>query len=137
MRLAAPEVEEAQLGLAPLLDVVLLLLIFFLVTTSFTAPRIGLELPQATTGAVAPASPLVVEIDARGGIHLDGNAVEADALGGRLAQEREADPGVELVLRAAAAVEHGRVVEVLDVARSRGITHVGIEVAPSTGGTLQ
>ncbi len=129
MKLPMEEVEEAQLGLAPMLDVVLLLLIFFLVTTSFTAPRMDLELPEALTGEVATPGLFLVSIGADGALELDGDPVEMEALADRLAVGAKESDDTELVVRADAAVDHGRVVEVLDVARREGLTQVGIEVA--------
>lgn len=129
MKLEAEAVEEANLGLAPLLDVVLLLLIFFLVTTSFTAPRLDLELPEAVTGAIAGPPQQVVEITADGSLRLDGEPTDLEALGAHFAASAEADELAEMVIRAADATRHGQVIEILDLARSHGLTHVGIEVA--------
>ena len=138
MKLPAEEIEEAQLGLAPMLDVVLLLLIFFLVTTSFTSPRIGLELPEALTGEIAAVPQLLVTIAEDGALELDGEAIELPALEQRIQSfAREADDP-ELVVRADDGALHGRVVEVLDLSRAQGITQVGIEVSapkPRAGST--
>ncbi len=134
MRLAADDLEEAQLGLAPLLDVVLLLLIFFLVTTSFAAPRMDLELPEAQSGEIASPSLVVVTVEAAGGLGLDGEAVTTAELAERFASAADAAAGVtELVVRADTEARHGQVVEVLDLARSHGLTRVGIEVAAASG----
>jgi len=129
VRLAHHDTEAAELGLAPLLDVVLLLLIFFLVTTSFATSRIPLELPGAESAEAPRHSKLVVVLTTDGGLFLDEVAITPALLDGRLAEASHAEPGLDLELRADRAVSHGRVVEILDLARSHGIEAVGIAVA--------
>ena len=132
MRFAGAQQQSANFGLAPLLDVVLLLLIFFVVTTSFTEPRLALELPEAETAAPGEARVLVVSIDADGTLAIGGEPVEQAELDRRLSEAAQADE--ELELRADAATPHGSVVEVLDRARKAGVTRVGIAATPGSGG---
>lgn len=120
--------EEAELGLAPLIDVVLLLLIFFLVTTSFATPRIPLELPGASSGEPPKAAKLSVVLTADGGLFLDEEPVDLETLGVRFGA---AEPDTDLELRADEAVPHGRVVGVLDRARENGIVDIAVAVAGS------
>jgi len=129
VRFAQAETETAELGLAPLIDVVLLLLIFFLVTTSFATPRIPLELPGAQSAEPPRPTRHTVVLTAAGGLYLDEAPVTLDALGERLAAPDEGGAERELELRADREVPHGRVVEVLDRARRSGIEAVGVAVA--------
>ncbi len=119
--------SESNLGLAPLLDVVLLLLIFFVVTTSFSESRIALDLPEAETASVGDARRLVVSLSADGVVTLDG-AIEVsdDVLDARFAEASRED--VELELRADRQAEHGAFVELLDRARRAGIHRIGVAV---------
>ncbi len=129
MRFARVEDEEAGLGLAPLIDVVLLLLIFFLVTTSFTEPRLGIELPESKSAEAPGRATWQVTLAADGTTLLDGEKIDSSGL--EDAFERAADDEAELELRADKSVEHGRVVEVLGLARSQGVTRIGIAVSPA------
>lgn len=129
MVFAARSQDQASFGLAPLLDVVLLLLIFFVVTTSFTEPRLALELPSAETAAPGEGDLLVVSIDREGAIAIRGQPVGEAQLDARLAEASAR--GVALELRADDAARHGVVVGVLDRARKAGIAEVGIAVSPA------
>ena len=124
MRFATRTQEGATLGLAPLIDVVLLLLIFFVVTTSFTEPRMQLELPGAESATPQPPATLVVSIGADGALQVDGEDADRAALAERLAEASAADG--ELEIRADRATPHGNVVEVLDAAQKVGLTRIGI-----------
>lgn len=129
MKLAAPVESPPSIGVAPLLDIVFLLLVFFMVTTSFRSAEIPLELADAASAeqSTAPREVLVVEISAAGAIHLDGEPLEPDALGRAFARAAGAG-GKPVVLRADEGTPHGRVVTVLDLARRRGLTDVAIAV---------
>jgi biopolymer transport protein ExbD len=121
--------EPAGFGLAPLLDVVLLLLIFFVVTTSFTEPRMTLELPAAETGVVEGREELIVSLSAAGVASIGGEPVGEAVLEARLAEAARADH--ELALRADQATPHGAVVGLLDRARVAGIERIAIAVQPA------
>lgn len=127
MRFARHADEEAGIGLAPLIDVVLLLLIFFLVTTSFREPQLPLSLPRAATGEAGGPERVVVSLGEDGALRVDGRPMDLQGLDAYLAESLEAGPPA-LELRADEEVLHGRVVEVLDLARRRGVETLGIAV---------
>jgi len=129
----ASDQEEASLGLAPLIDVVLLLLIFFLVTSSFAQPRIPLDLPRAESGEAPVPRSLTVTLTAEGGLHIDERSASLDALAALL--EERAEGETDLLVRADEEVGHGRVVEVLDLARRHAVEKLGIAVAAGGSGS--
>lgn len=124
MLLARPVVRPAQIGLSPLIDVIFLLLIFFVVTTSFRTPELPIDLPEAAGEASKDPSALVVSIDAAGNTSIEGKPVEIESLAARLA----GDGRESIVVRADGAVPHRIVVAVLDTARRTGIASVGLAV---------
>ena len=128
MRLDAPTEGEPSLGVAPLLDIVFLLLVFFMVTTSFTTAELPLDLAEAASAAAPdPREPLVIEISAEGVYFAQGAPLTEDALA--VAFETERGSGdARVVVRADQAVAHRSVVRVLDLARAAGITDVAIAV---------
>lgn len=131
MNLRPPDTEEPTLNLTPLIDVVFLMLIFFVVTTTFAPQQaqLSVDLPTAREAESTAEAPLVVSVNADGeyavgSAAVDGSArlaqVLAEALDGR-------DPAtVRVLLRADAAATHGRVAAVLDAAQALGIEDIGI-----------
>lgn len=132
MRFSRSRSEGAGTPLAPLLDVVLLLLIFFVVTSSFATPTLELDLPPADASSSPDANALVVELDAAGAVAVDGARVDLAALASALERARRDERPIEL--RADRRTAHEHVVAVLDRARSVGV--VGISIAVSGGAAV-
>ncbi len=117
----------ASINVAPLVDVTLVLLIVFMVTAQAMASRVvPMDLPSAKTASNAKATtPLVVSIDERGAITVDGKALATDeALRREALAAKARDPAISAVVRAPKAASHGRVITVLDELRHAGITRV-------------
>lgn len=121
---------DVAIDLTPLIDVVFLLLIFFMVTTSFVGESgLTLELPssQTETGE-RPPEPISVEVTAAGTYRLAGEDVAAgrealrQALRDRVGTKRD----VGMVIAADANAPHQAVVRVMDVAAGLGLTRVRI-----------
>lgn len=66
-----PKRVSARLDMAPLIDVVFLLLIFFMLTSSFLQPSIPLALPQAAAADEPPPAPVFVSVDESGLIYVN------------------------------------------------------------------
>jgi biopolymer transport protein ExbD len=72
----AAEEEAGQIDLTPMLDVVFIMLIFFIVTSSFVKePGVELFKPQATTQEECPRGTIIFAVDSRGDIHYNKNKV--------------------------------------------------------------
>lgn len=133
MRFARARAEGNGTPLAPLLDVVLLLLIFFVVTSSFATPTLELDLPPAdSTGSPEPDA-LVVELDEAGALAVDGVPTALDALASELVGARQDERPVEL--RADRRTAHEHVVAVLDLAHSVGVVGLSIAVSNARAGS--
>jgi len=127
VRFARPRIEAAGSPLGPLLDVVLLLLIFFVVTSSFSNQALELALPSAESGRTQARQGLVVAIDAAGVITIDAQATTLAGLRERfLAAKADEEP---IELRADRATAHEHVVAVLDLAQASGVEDLSIAVA--------
>ena len=131
MRLASGARRKALINITSLIDVVFLLLLFFVVTSTFLErPGLDLTLPAASSGEVARRDEVTLELDAAGGTWLDGERLEErdleDAIGAALA-----DAGTErVVLEADEQVPHGRVVAAMDAARRAGATGLVVATRP-------
>jgi biopolymer transport protein ExbD len=119
----------------PLIDIVFQLLLFFMVTTTFvTSPAIEVDLPDASSsGMLKDRDDLEVEISVEDGIRLDSEEVSLDALAEAFKKTAEIAPGAMVIIQADQAVDHGQVVEVMDLARGAGLQRLGIATEPHMG----
>jgi len=122
--------DNVEINVTSLIDVVLLLLIFFMVSTTFLNPEhINLTLPEASASAKEEEMPKVVEVtvDKDGHYFVNGqgllNAEEATLMQGlKEAAEGLKEPPV--LIHADASTTHQSVITVLDVARQLGLVHI-------------
>ncbi len=124
---AAPPRRRALVSLTPLIDVVFILLVFFMLASSFLDWRsIGLDTP--TRGRDAPAdAPSVLVIDvASDGLRLDGRAATLDRVAGVVTDRLAHDPDQRVLVRPAAGVTLQRTVVVLDRLAGLGVTNMAL-----------
>jgi biopolymer transport protein TolR len=119
--------DEAITGInvTPLVDITLVLLIIFMVTAKLIAGQsVPLDLPKAASAGVSQ-SVLTVEIDERGHVSMNGQAVEdRPALEQRVRQELGGDPALRALISASARASHGSVLQVMDSLRSVGLSKI-------------
>ena len=125
--------DEVSLDMTPLIDVVFLLLIFFMLTASFTqAQRLKVELPKAEQGESAQdqRKDWKIEIDAQGNYALNGEALAPELLATRLRELPGRTDDTVVLVRAHAKSEHQAVVRALDAAKAAGLLHIGLATKP-------
>ncbi|MGM0702159.1 MAG: ExbD/TolR family protein [Pseudomonadota bacterium] len=130
--------DPVEVNLTPLIDVVFLLLIFFMVSTTFeTRQALELTLPESETGAALETVPVTLVVTAEGDYRLGEKTLSADALAGAMgelaAQAREHG----LVLEADARAAHADVVRALDRAGALDIRQVRIATREAQSSTTQ
>ena len=123
-------VRSPRIGIAPLVDVVFLLLIFFMLTATFGEPSIPLELPRAGGQQGVEHRQLVVTIDRKGQTWVGLDKVAREELASALRARLGSSPGSVVIFRADRRVQYERFVEVLDAARSAGAASVQIAHQP-------
>lgn len=121
----------SSLSLTPLIDVVFLLLVFFLVTTRFAQedPRMPIVLPSATSATPMIEEPkeLVVDIDADGQYVLNSVAVTESDLESRMTEAVASNPAHQsVVIRADRRVPFQAVVTVMDVCNRTGVADYSV-----------
>jgi len=123
MRFRKIKEEEIRLSIAPLIDIVFLLLIFFMVTSHFdVASGVRIRLPEVSKKFFnQEEDKITLVIDKSGGIYLKGKRVEMKILRKRLENLVKGKDLVHLFLQADKDVKHGRVVQVMDLAKSTGV----------------
>jgi len=126
--------ESVEVNLTPLIDVVFLLLIFFMVSTTFDRhARLKVSLPESSTRAMQQQdAPLVLSIDAKGNYFINDRQVvnqSLDTLKQALQKtigDKDAIKNASLVLRADANTPHQSVVRAMDAASQLGLTKLSI-----------
>ncbi|MFT4582994.1 MAG: biopolymer transport protein ExbD [Gammaproteobacteria bacterium] len=121
--------EEVDVNLTPLIDVVFLLLIFFMVSTTFIREsEIELTLPEASAEVREdPIDVIEVAIDARGRFFVNGNALinsQLETIRQALNDVRPADAEPVVIISADAGATHQTVITVMDAARQVGLTRI-------------
>lgn len=132
MKFPRQPVEPASIDLTPLIDVVFLLLIFFMVSTTFTREReMTVQLPEASVEAVADESPdrIEIEISAEGEYAINQQRLvnrESETLSRALSELAKGNTKLPLIITADAATPHQAVVTAMDVSGKLGFTHLRI-----------
>ena len=130
MRVNLQDDEGVEVQMAPLVDCVFLLLIFFLVAT--TLKKIDRELPLDLPESAAaievqqPDSFTIVSIDRNSGIYIDGTPVSLGLLQTDLRAKARADQNIKVRLDVDRQVEFQYAMQVLDLLRFEGLKNVSI-----------
>ncbi|MFQ5656911.1 MAG: ExbD/TolR family protein [Candidatus Methylomirabilales bacterium] len=130
MQFNEPGEDQVGISLTSLIDVMFLLLIFFMVTSTFVEVqrKLDLELPEAKAADLAQKErkPIQIEMDRGGRITLDGQEVSLSTLEARLKNPQE--KRTTAVVRADRRLSHGKVTAVLGISRDAGIREIAIAV---------
>ncbi|NLG07677.1 MAG: biopolymer transporter ExbD [Deinococcales bacterium] len=120
------------LDLTPMVDVVFLLIIFFMVSTTFITLESGLpvELPDTQTTVAEPSNLPTVTVNKEGAVFFGGAQVSEAQLALLLRQELDATGQTTVVLRADRDVPHGTAVRIMDLLTQGGAQRIVI----ATGG---
>jgi biopolymer transport protein ExbD len=115
--------DEPVVDVTPLIDIIFQLVLFFMVSTTFiTSQGIQVDLPRSSADAILRESgDLRVKVTSDGAIYLDEDPVGWTALRSAVADAARSDPSTLVVIKADKEVDHGRVVAVMDLARTYGL----------------
>ena len=128
--------EQPTLNMTPMIDIVFLLIIFFMVGTKFTEleRKIGLKVPSVNNSGALAAAPekKVINVHADGEISFRGNQVNIDDLITMLEAAREEYQDLGVLVRGDAEGPFQNVATVLNACRIAGISEMGISVSVET-----
>ena len=138
MNLQPGDQDEPEVNLTPLIDVVFLLLIFFMVSTTFEQQsRIQIELPEATAEPVETESEtLEIVIDAEGRYFINERQVvntELKTLKGAISKAVDGRESLTVVIRADATTPHQAVITALDATSQLGLTQISLATSSIEG----
>ena len=121
-----------EINTTPLVDVMLVLLIIFIITIPVMTHSVHLDLPRATAQPNEPKpDAIALSIDANGGIHWNGDPVDAAQLENRIALAASAQPQPELHLHAERMTPYEKVAQVMAAAQNGGLDKIGFVTDPS------
>jgi len=132
MNLSSRRREEPEINLTSLIDVVLLLLVFFMITTSFVREsKIGIRLPEAssTEAAALQDEPMVISVTAQGTFLVNGRLLidtRPETLESAIRKLENIDRGTRITVSADAEATHQAVITAMDVAGRLGYTEINI-----------
>lgn len=119
----------AEINIVPFVDIILVVLIIFMVTTPFIIkPSININLPKAASGSDTAPSQLNIAIGASGETLLNGKPTNDEALSAFAKTSLAENPQVQAIISADKDVPHGRVISVIDIVKSAGIAKFAISI---------
>ena len=131
MKLISPKNKKAVLNVTPLIDVLFILIIFFTVSSTFLEqPGFKLDLPTAQTSEVVRVEKAVLNISDSGGLFLGADSTSLEALGSKIRLAMENATEKTLIINADEAVNHGLVVNVMEIARQNLVERLVVSTQP-------
>ncbi len=126
------EAEGNDIDITPMLDIVFIMLIFFIVTTSFVKESgVTVNRPSAQTAEEKKGSNILVAIRANGEIWIDRRAIDVRAVRPNIERMKAENPEGAVIIQADEYSPAGMVVKVMDQVRLAGITNISISAEAS------
>jgi biopolymer transport protein ExbD len=120
---------SASINVTPFVDVVLVLLVIFMMTTDIIRPQaIEVKLPRAAQGGATVPETLNLVLDAQGQILLDGVRSEEAQVRARLVAATRDGKKPQVVIAADRAVDYGQVIRLIDLVKAHGIDDFALQV---------
>ncbi len=134
MRYRKNKDTDQGIDISPLIDMVFILLIFFMVSTTFVKDmKLDLERPGAASAAAASTKALRVFVDQRGDIYVDGQAVRPYMLQSRVRDFMKSSPSKIVLVVTDRRVPAERLIHVVDQCRLAGAQDVGVATEQEAG----
>jgi biopolymer transport protein ExbD len=123
--------RSAGPDLTPMIDMIFQLLIFFLLTSFLLVPAVNVALPRSRSPEATPPAALTLTVRRDGRLLLAGQAVQVGDLPSLVSAAMAGRSEAAIILQADRGVAFGRVVEVMEAARSGGARDISFLVEPS------
>ena len=134
MRYRERKEDIQDINISPLIDMVFILLIFFMVSTTFVKDmKLDLDRPAASSAVTASTKAVRLYIDSNGDTFLDGEPVQIWVVQSRLRDQLKTMTAKAVLVVTDVGVPAGRLVEVVDQARLAGATDVGVATVEEAG----
>ena len=133
MKFPHPNKKSASFNLTPLIDVVFLLLIFFMLTTTFVnlENRVKVNLPSGDFASAESSENIIVTITENNTIYFNGKLIDPLKLTESVAINIKDEPEKIVVLEADQNVLHGKVIRIMDLIKKGGAERIAIATQPA------
>ena len=119
--------DESEVNITPLIDIVFIMLIFFIVTATFVKEAgIDVNKPDAPTAEVKKKANILIAIDANNNIWLDRRKIDIRSVIPNIKRLRAENPEGSVVIQADEESKNKMLVEVMDAARQAGVTNIAL-----------
>ncbi len=125
------EAEDSTIDMTPMLDIVFIMLIFFIVTTSFVKESgVSVSRPSASTASEDKNGNIMVAIKPNGEIWVDKRAIDVRSVRANIEKLKAESPESGVVIQADTDARTGLLVQVMDQVRLAGISSISIAADP-------
>ena len=119
--------DTSEINITPLIDVVFIMLIFFIVTATFVKePGADVDKPLAITALVKPKASILIAIDNGNNVWIDRRKVDVRQIRPTIERLHSENPQGSIVVQADKYSKHALLVQVLDASRQAGVTDVAV-----------
>src|SRR5512138_3697757 len=118
-----------DINVTPLVDITLVLLIIFMVTTTYIVnPSIKVDLPKAASGSDQARTTLALTLTKDGQLYLNGERSDEATVARQIAADLPKNPDLQAIIAADKIVPHGSVVHIIDLVKRAGVRKFAINV---------
>jgi biopolymer transport protein ExbD len=118
-----------EINVTPLVDITLVLLIIFMVTTTYMVnPSVKVDLPKASTGTTEVRGTMALTLTKEGALYINGEKTDDAGVTKFITSQLPTNPDLQAVIAADKVVPHGQVVHVIDLVKRAGVRKFAINV---------
>lgn len=126
--------DEAEINITPMLDIVFIMLIFFIVTTSFIRETgVEVQRPTALTSEPRPQGNVLIAIRDNDEVWMNKQQIEIHQVRSEVERAKAENPESAVVLIADQSARTGMLIEVMDQVQAAGINRISISAEPEGG----
>ncbi|NCO18710.1 MAG: biopolymer transporter ExbD [Gammaproteobacteria bacterium] len=127
--------DEPEINITPMLDIVFIMLIFFIVTTTFVRETgVTVDKPEALTAEARPQGNVLIGVDSGNGIWMNGSQIELSDVRTLVQRARAENPEGSVILISDKGARTGTLVEVMDQVQAAGVSRMAISAEHIGGG---
>ncbi len=127
--------DESEINITPMLDVVFIMLIFFIVTTTFIRETgVTVDKPEAVTAEPHPLGNVLIGVDADSGIWMNGSQIDLTDVRTLVQRARAENPEGSVIVISDKNARTGMVVDVMDQIQAAGVSRMAISAEQVGGG---